>query len=188
MKLDWLWWLLILAALLVSPARGAVPADLSLLRDAICEKESRGSLRQADAIGDSGESRGGCQVSIGTADWIIHYAVARGHVGPYMLALRAQPAVLTAVLHVDSVNRALALAYLERIAGIKRTRDPRRLAYWYNAGHNSRFGAKPGAAAYAREVWIMLQGPPLAALAKIRAAGHERSKEAQDDEERNDAP
>ena len=156
-------------------------------RAAICLRESRDHAEPALAVGDGGASLGSCQMSVETARWIAPYAVRRGYVPPLVLDAREYPAAFRSLLHVEFIQLGLAQAYLDWIAERRHTRDPRRLAYWYNAGHNSRFGSVPAAMSYAREVWIMLQGPPRAALAKIHAAGQERSKEAQDDGERNDA-
>ena len=150
---------LLLAVLLAacSPAYGA-EIDMPLLRDTICHKEIR--TMSAPYIGDGGESHGNCQMGIGTAHWIIPYAVKRGYVPHYMLSIRHNKEVLAAVMHVDFIAEGLADAYLEKIARRERTRDPLVLAYHYNGGHNSAFGAKPDAMAYAREVVILFKGPP----------------------------
>ena len=67
MKLDWLWWLLILAALLVSPARGAVPADLSLrlLRDAAIRVQESGGEPDCTLARGSADEIGCYQIKLG---------------------------------------------------------------------------------------------------------------------------
>jgi hypothetical protein len=143
-----------------SPAWAGQPDDLPRLRDAICRKESRHLSVPAHAQGDSGLARGECQVWVSTAREITPWAVARGHVPPYMLIVAEHEAALTAMLHESAISRGYALAILDRLAVRKGIRDPRKLAYWYNAGPRARYGANAAAMRYAAEVWIMLQGPP----------------------------
>jgi hypothetical protein len=171
------WWapwgigLIVFVVALAACSAQAAEIDMPLLRDTICERESRHLNYPAFAVGDGGSSRGECQMSVDTAIWIIPYAVKRGYVPAYMLAMLTDRQALTYFLHYRPVNFALSEAYLMRIAKKRKARTVRELAYFWNAGHNSeRFGAKPDSVAFANEVWIMYKGAPLASPKIVQVA------------------
>ena len=145
-----------------TPAQAA-PLDMQRVGNAICELESRHLNNPLLAIGDGGQSRGECQISIDTALWILPYAIKRGFVPGYMHTMAKDREAFKWFLHYPPINRGLTDAYLDKIRRKRGARTIERLAYFWNAGINSdRFGAKSDAVAFAGEVRIMYLGPPKA--------------------------
>ena len=130
------------------------------------------------AIGDGGQSRGECQISIDTALWLIGfapggsepYAIQHGFVQPWVATVAKQdPNAFILFLHYDLVNQGLADAYLDWIRRYKCAPDVECLAYFWNAGHNSD-RSKSESWAFAAEVRIMYLGPPRASVKPITLA------------------
>lgn len=111
--------------------------DLALLRDVICGYETEGSAIPALAI--NGTDRGNCQVQEETAARLAPYAVAREHVPAWMTGaardwLHGNKAAFQSLLHLPSISRGFALAYLERSRDQWGRRTLFKLAFSYNRG------------------------------------------------------
>ena len=179
-------WLITLVAIAACapPAHAAEPINLERLRDVLCDRmETPGAAFPALAIGDGGNSRGECQLGVGTARLVIPFAVERGMIPGYMIGVAGDDDALKAMLHLTRINRPLALAYLEWMHEGQRAADGRHwrrwpirtiegLAYAFNGGHNSDFAKGTEALAYARTVQVLYAGPPPAARAKQLTAGN----------------
>ena len=141
----------------------AYALDMKRLREVICVRESRHLNSPVLAIGDGGESRGECQVSINTAQWITPHAINHGFVPAYLRTVSKDAEAFKWFLHYGPINRGLADAYLDKIKrGLgAQARSVERIAYFWNAGHNSD-GSKSESWAFAAEVRIMYLGPPRA--------------------------
>ena len=160
------WLAFTLAACSPTPAYAL---DMKRLREVICVRESRHLNSPVLAIGDGGESRGECQVSINTAQWITPHAINHGFVPAYLRTVSKDAEAFKWFLHYGPINRGLADAYLDWIKRHRRTRDVAKLAYLWNAGHNSD-GSKAESWAFADEVRIMYLGPPRASVKPITLA------------------
>jgi len=129
----------------------AAPVDHELFLDVTCAKESRSENIPAFAVGDGGNSRGECQISLGTARMVIPLGVETGIVPRYMIAVANDDDALKAMLHVPKIGRGIGTAFLIWMEkrGIVTVA---RLAYAWNGGPHSQFSAKPDALAFAVEV------------------------------------
>ena len=154
-----------LALLVACTPAQAAPLDMQRAGDSICQLESRHLNNPLLAIGDGGQSRGECQISIDTALWLVTpqgEAVERGFVPAYMRIMAKDREAFKWFLHYPPINRGLADAYLDKIKRDHKVRTIERLAELWNAGINSTPGAKSDAVAFAGEVRIMYLGPPKA--------------------------
>ena len=145
-----------------SPTQAA-PLDMARAGDTICRLESRHLNNPILAIGDGGQSRGECQISIDTALWILPYAIKREFVPTYVRNMAKDREAFKWFLHYPPVNRGLADAYLDKIKREHRVMTIWKLAYLWNAGINSD-GTKADSWGFARQVAITYLGPPRASV------------------------
>lgn len=122
--------------LLIGLVTLTTPVDLTVLRDTICEWETRGEKYPNDAVGADGEL-GQCQIKVDTARWAGYRGSNRGLLQPG-----------------GEVNRAVALAIITKCANQLETNDPHRIAYCYNGGRWKRLNPKSTAWGYANQVAI----------------------------------
>ena len=161
-------------ALAVCTTAYAQSVNMERSRASICELESRHLNNPLLAIGDGGKSRGECQIDIDTALWLVTPqggAIERGFVPEYLRTVAEDRQAFKWFLHYPPINRGLARAYLDTIKRERGAKTIERLAYFWNAGHNStHYGAKSESVAFAKEVRIMYLGPPLASRKPITLA------------------